>query len=70
MADTSNFRFQLERDPSARLADGSLSALHRTRANAIIQGIRAFKPYSLAAQDANEDDSLAHVGAVAVQELW
>ena len=70
MADTSNLKFQFERDPSARQVDGSLSPLHRNRAEAILQSIRAFKPYSLAAQDANEDDSLAHVAAVAVQEVW
>lgn len=70
MADTSNFRYQAERDPTARQADGTLCALHRARADVIIRGIRSFKPYSLAAQDDNEDDSLAHVSAVAVQELW
>ena len=70
LTDVSNLKFLLERDASSRSEDGLLSEMYQKRADTILRGIRAFKPYSLGEQEEHEDDSLAHVSGVTVQELW
>lgn len=70
LIDVSNLKFLLERDTSSRHEDGRLSEMYQKRADTILRGIRAFKPYSLGEQEEDEDDSLAHVSGVTVQELW